>query len=57
MIDTVNSEEFLSFPVQSYTIEVHKMRKLDALSFLNYKQLPGLNIVQPDVSITPKVSK
>ncbi|CAF1179119.1 unnamed protein product [Rotaria sordida] len=40
MIDTVNSEEFLSFPVQSYTIEVHKMRKLDALSFLNYKQLP-----------------
>ncbi|CAF1041767.1 unnamed protein product [Rotaria sordida] len=55
MIDIVNSEEFPPFPVQSYTIEAHKMRKLDALSFLNYKQLTGLNIVQPDVSITPKV--
>ncbi|CAF4540868.1 unnamed protein product [Rotaria sp. Silwood2] len=55
MIDTVNSEEFPPFPVQSYTIEAHKMRKLDVLSFLNYKQLTGLNIVQPDVSITPKV--
>ncbi|CAF1602263.1 unnamed protein product [Rotaria sp. Silwood1] len=55
MIDIVNSEEFPSFPVQSYTIEAHKMRKLDALSFLNYKQLTGLNIIQPDVSITPKI--
>ncbi|UJR26925.1 hypothetical protein I4U23_008234 [Adineta vaga] len=55
MIDTVNSEEFPPFPVQSYTIEAHKMRTLDALSFLNYTQLTGLNIIQPDVSITPKI--
>jgi hypothetical protein len=55
MIDTVNSEEFPPFPVQAYTIEAHKMRTLDALSFLNYTQLAGLNIIQPDVSITPRV--
>lgn len=55
MIDTVNNQEFPPFPVQSYTIEAHKMRKLDALSFMDYKQLTGLNIIQPDVSITPKV--
>jgi hypothetical protein len=55
MIDTVNSEEFPPFPVQSYTIEAHKMRTLDAYSFLNYTHLTGLNIIQPDVSITPKL--
>ncbi|CAF1106248.1 unnamed protein product [Adineta steineri] len=55
MIDTVNDEEFPPFPVQSYTIEAHKMRTLDALSFRNYPQLTGLNIIQPDVSITPKI--
>jgi hypothetical protein len=55
MIDTVNSEEFPPFPVQTYTIEAHKMRILDALSFLNYKQLTGLNLIQPDVSITSKL--
>ena len=55
MIDTVNSQEFPSFPVQTYTIEAHKMRRLNALSFLNYTQLTGLNIVQPDVSITPNI--
>jgi hypothetical protein len=55
MIDTVNNEEFPPFPVQSYTIEAHKMRTLDALSFINYSQLTGLNIIQPDVSITSKI--
>ncbi|CAF1416163.1 unnamed protein product [Rotaria magnacalcarata] len=55
MIDTVNSEEFPPFPVQSYTIEAHKMRTLDALSFINYTQLTGLNIIQPDVSITSNI--
>ncbi|CAF2858668.1 unnamed protein product [Rotaria sp. Silwood2] len=55
MIDIINSEEFPPFPVKSYTIEAHKMRTLDALSFINYKQLTGLNIIQPDVSITPKI--
>ncbi len=55
MIDTVNSEEFPPFPVQSYTIEAHKMRTLDTLSFINYTQLTGLNLIQPDVSITPKI--
>ena len=55
MIDNVNSEEFPPFPVQSYTIEAHKMRTLDALSFINYSQLTGLNIIQPDVSITSKI--
>ncbi|CAF1536616.1 unnamed protein product [Rotaria magnacalcarata] len=55
MIDSVNSEEFPPFPVQSYTIEAHKMRKLNASSFLDYKQLTGLNIIQPDISITPQV--
>ncbi|CAF0957949.1 unnamed protein product [Adineta steineri] len=55
MIDTLNSDEFPPFPVQTYTIEAHKMRKLDALSFINYTQLTGLNIIQPDVSITSKV--
>jgi len=55
MIDTVNSDEFPPFPVQSYTIEAHKMRTLDALSFINYTQLTGINIIQPDVSITPKI--
>ncbi len=55
MIDTVNSEEFPPFPVQSYTIEAHKMRTIDALSFKNYPQLTGLNIIQPDVSITSKI--
>ncbi len=55
MIDTVNSEEFPPFPVQSFTIEAHKMRTLDARSFYNYTQLTGLNIIQPDVSITSKV--
>ncbi|CAF1045530.1 unnamed protein product [Rotaria sp. Silwood1] len=57
MIDTINSEEFPPFPVKSYTIEAHKMRTLDASSFINYKQLTGLNIIQPDVSITPKILK
>ncbi|CAF0771393.1 unnamed protein product [Adineta ricciae] len=55
MIDAVNSDEFPSFPVQTYTIEAHKMRTLDARSFVNYTQLTGLNIIQPDVSITPKL--
>ncbi len=55
MIDTVNNEEFPPFPVQSYTIEAHKMRTLDALSFKNYTQLTGLNIIQPDVFITSKI--
>ena len=55
MTDTVNSEEFPPFPVQSYTIEAHKMRILDAASFANYTQLTGLNIIQPDVFITPKI--
>ena len=55
MIDTVNSDEFPSFPVQSYTIEAHKMRSFDAQSFVNYSQLTGLNLIQPDVSITSKV--
>jgi hypothetical protein len=55
MIDTVNSDEFPSFPVQSYTIEAHKMRSLDAASFVNYTQLTGLNLIQPDVSIKPKI--
>ena len=55
MIDTVDSDEFPPFPVQSYTIEAHKMRNLDAWSFRNYSQLTGLNIIQPDVSLTSKV--
>ena len=55
MIDTVNSDEFPPFPVQSYTIEAHKMRTLDASSFRNYKQLTGLNIIQPDVFISSKI--
>jgi hypothetical protein len=55
MIDTVNSEEFPSFPVHSYTIEAHKIRTLDAFSFVNYTQLTGINIIQPDVSLTPKI--
>ena len=55
MIDTVDSDEFPPFPVQSYTIEAHKMRNLDAWSFRNYTQLTGLNIIQPDVSLTSKV--
>ena len=55
MIDTVNSEEFPPFPVQSYTIEAHKMRTLDAFSFSNYTQLTGLNIIQPDVLISSKI--
>ena len=55
MIDTVNSEEFPPFPAQSYTIEAHKMRTLDASSFINYSHLTGVNIIQPDVSITPKI--
>lgn len=55
MIDTVNSEEFPSFPVQTYTIEAHKMRSFDAQSFVNYSQLTGLNLIQPDISITSKV--
>ncbi|UJR22205.1 hypothetical protein I4U23_025269 [Adineta vaga] len=55
MIDALNSEEFPPFPVQTYTIEAHKMRTLDARSFINYTQLTGLNIIQPDVSITPKL--
>ena len=55
MIDTVNSEEFPPFPVQSYTIEAHKMRTLDAASFRDYTQLTGLNLIQPDVLITSKI--
>jgi len=55
MIDTVNSDEFPPFPVKSYTIEAHKMRTLDAYSFRDYTQLTGLNIIQPDVLITPKI--
>ena len=55
MIDHVNSDEFPSFPVQSYIIEAHKMRSLDAQSFVNYTQLAGLNIIQPDVSLTPQI--
>ena len=55
MIDTVNSDEFPPFPVQALIIEAHKMRTLDAESFVHYPQLTGLNLIQPDVSITPKI--
>ncbi|CAF1012013.1 unnamed protein product [Didymodactylos carnosus] len=55
MIDTVNSDEFPPFPVESYVIEAHKLRKLEALTFENYTQLNGINIIQPDVSITPQL--
>ncbi|CAF1502909.1 unnamed protein product [Didymodactylos carnosus] len=55
MIDTMNSDEFPPFPVESYIIEAHKLRKLEAATFENYTQLNGINIIQPDVSITPQL--
>lgn len=47
MVETVSSEEFPDYPVRSLTIEAHESRRINATSFVNYRNLHGLHIIRP----------
>lgn len=47
MVETVSNEEFPDYPVRSLIIEAHEARKLNASSFLNYRNLHGLHLIRP----------
>ncbi|CAF2093442.1 unnamed protein product [Rotaria magnacalcarata] len=47
MVETVASEEFPPYPVRSMVIEAHEARKINASTFINYKNLHGLHLIRP----------
>ena len=47
MVEIVSSEEFPSYPVRSMVIEAHEARKLNASSFMNYRNLHGIHLIRP----------
>ncbi|UJR33612.1 hypothetical protein I4U23_021048 [Adineta vaga] len=47
MVETVSKEEFPDYPVRSMIIEAHEARKLNASSFINYRNLFGLHLIRP----------
>ncbi|CAF1104326.1 unnamed protein product [Didymodactylos carnosus] len=47
MAETLSDEEFPMVPVKSLIIEVHEPRRINSSSFLLYKNLNGLHIIQP----------
>jgi len=47
MVETVSSEEFPDYPVRSLTIEAHESRRINATSFVDYRNLHGLHLIRP----------
>lgn len=47
MVETISSEEFPDYPVRSLVIEAHEARKINASSFINYRNLHGLHLIRP----------
>ncbi len=47
MVETVSSEEFPDYPVRSLIIEAHEARKINASTFINYRNLHGLHLIRP----------
>ncbi|CAF2328248.1 unnamed protein product [Rotaria sp. Silwood2] len=47
MVETISNEEFPSYPVRSMIIEAHESRKMNASTFMNYRNLHGLHLIRP----------
>jgi len=47
MVETISSEEFPDYPVRSLVIEAHEARKINASTFLNYRNLYGIHLIRP----------
>jgi len=47
MVEIVSSEEFPDYPVRSLIIEAHEARKMNASTFINYRNLHGLHLIRP----------
>ena len=47
MVETVSSEEFPNYPVRSMIIEAHEARRINASTFMNYRNLYGIHLVRP----------
>jgi hypothetical protein len=47
MVETVSNEEFPDYPVRSLIIEAHEARKMNASTFINYRNLHGLHLIRP----------
>jgi hypothetical protein len=47
MVETVSSDEFPNYPVRAMIIEAHEARKLNASTFISYRNLHGLHLVRP----------
>lgn len=49
MVETVASEEFPPYPVRSMVIEAHEARKINATTFINYRNLHGIHLIRPKI--------
>ncbi|CAF0751180.1 unnamed protein product [Rotaria sordida] len=47
MVETISNEEFPPYPVRSMIIEAHEARKMNASTFINYRNLHGLHFIRP----------
>lgn len=47
MVDTVSSEEFPLYPVRSMIIEAHEARRINASTFMDYRNLYGFHLIRP----------
>lgn len=47
MVESVSTEEFPPYPVRSMIIEAHEARRINASSFVNYRNLHGLHLIRP----------
>jgi hypothetical protein len=52
MVELVSSEEFPNYPVRSMTIEAHEARRINASTFMNYRNLHGLHLIRPKFFFT-----
>ncbi|CAF3341019.1 unnamed protein product [Rotaria sp. Silwood1] len=48
MVESVSNEEFPPYPVRSMIIEAHEARKMNASTFMNYRNLHGLHLIRPN---------
>jgi hypothetical protein len=47
MVELVSSEEFPHYPVRAMIIEAHEARRLNASSFISYRNLHGFHLIRP----------
>ncbi|CAF0725873.1 unnamed protein product [Adineta steineri] len=48
MVEMVSNDEFPNYPVRSMIIEAHEARRINASSFINYRNLYGVHLIRPN---------